>query len=169
MTYDKSKPLKTVHITIFFFLSEVILRLFRIWKNYFSLNKLLGTIYECHFSGKSLIISLQVIEHVYEKVMNGGSEGGSGAGTPTGSGKHKRTNYPCIQFSFSGDRGHGERTGAEAESGSLAEERVELLCNDTMLDPNMDLRYVVLISHYPNFPETFTTFLFSEDGGCSLF
>ena len=27
---------------------------------------------------------LQVIEHVYEKVMNGGSEGGSGAGTPTG-------------------------------------------------------------------------------------
>ena len=30
------------------------------------------------------------------------------------------------------------------------EERVELLCNDTMLDPNMDLRYVVLISHYPS-------------------
>ena len=26
----------------------------------------------------------KVIEHVYEKVMNGGSEGGSGAGTPTG-------------------------------------------------------------------------------------
>ena len=25
-----------------------------------------------------------MIEHVYEKVMNGGSEGGSGAGTPTG-------------------------------------------------------------------------------------
>ena len=28
--------------------------------------------------------TVQVIEHVYEKVMNGGSEGGSGAGTPTG-------------------------------------------------------------------------------------
>ena len=27
------------------------------------------------------------------------------------------------------------------ESGSVAEDRVELLCNDTMLDPNMDLRY----------------------------
>merc|ERR1712020_207495 len=26
----------------------------------------------------------KVIEHVYEKVMNGGSEAGSGAGTPTG-------------------------------------------------------------------------------------
>ena len=25
-----------------------------------------------------------MIEHVYEKVMNGGSEAGSGAGTPTG-------------------------------------------------------------------------------------
>ena len=27
---------------------------------------------------------LKVIEHVYEKVMNGGSESGSGGGTPTG-------------------------------------------------------------------------------------
>ena len=42
---------------------------------------------------------------------------------------------------ISGERGHGERSGAEGESGSIAEERVELLCNDTMLDPNMDLRY----------------------------
>ena len=40
---------------------------------------------------------------------------------------------------FPGERSHGERAG-EGESGSVAEERVELLCNDTMLDPNMDLR-----------------------------
>ncbi len=29
-------------------------------------------------------VMCQVIEHVYEKVMNGGSESGSGGGTPTG-------------------------------------------------------------------------------------
>ena len=63
-----------------------------------------------------------MIEHVYEKVMNGGSEGGSGAGTPTG------------------DRNQSDRE--TAESNSMAEDRVELLCNDTILDPNMDLRYL---------------------------
>jgi len=67
----------------------------------------------------------KVIEHVYEKVMNGGSEGGSGAGTPTSDKNHT-------------DNGRHERE----ESGSVAEDRVELLCNDTMLDPNMDLRTV---------------------------
>ena len=64
---------------------------------------------------------VKVIEHVYEKVMNGGSEGGSGAGTPTG------------------DRNQSDREAGE--SSSMAEDRVELLCNDTILDPNMDLRY----------------------------
>ena len=44
-----------------------------------------------------------MIEHVYEKVMNGGSEAGSGAGTPTG------------------ERGHG----ADGEEGtSMAEAQV---------------------------------------------
>jgi len=63
----------------------------------------------------------KVIEHVYEKVMNGGSEAGSGAGTPTG------------------ERGHG----ADGEEGSsMAEAQVELLCNDSVLDPNSDLRTV---------------------------
>ena len=66
---------------------------------------------------------VKVIEHVYEKVMNGGSEGGSGAGTPTG------------------DRNQSDRE--TAESNSMAEDRVELLCNDTILDPNMDLRYLI--------------------------
>ena len=37
-----------------------------------------------------------------------------------------------------GDTGRQERE----ESSSMAEERVELLCNDTTLDPNMDLRTV---------------------------
>merc|ERR1712016_288888 len=42
-----------------------------------------------------VIVSMQVIEHVYEKVMYGGSEGGSGAGTPTS------------------DRNHSEREAAD--------------------------------------------------------
>ena len=70
---------------------------------------------------RDLMMIMKVIEHVYEKVMNGGSEGGSGAGTPTG------------------DRNQSDRE--TAESASMAEDRVELLCNDTILDPNMDLRY----------------------------
>ena len=70
------------------------------------------------------MIIVKVIEHVYEKVMNGGSEGGSGAGTPTG------------------DRNQSDRE--TAESASMAEDRVELLCNDTILDPNMDLRYLYM-------------------------
>jgi len=59
----------------------------------------------------------KVIEHVYEKVMNGGSEAGSGTGTPTG------------------DRGESSQHQSEVTE-------VELLCNDTVLDPNMDLRTV---------------------------
>ena len=55
--------------------------------------------------------------------MNGGSEAGSGAGTPTG------------------DRDTVTRHERE-DSNSVAEDRVELLCNDTILDPNMDLRQV---------------------------
>ena len=66
----------------------------------------------------------KVIEHVYEKVMCGGSDAGSNAGSPTG-------------------EGHGGRGGQTTEdSASVAEERVELLCNDQILDPNMDLRTV---------------------------
>ena len=40
---------------------------------------------------------------------------------------------------------------------------MELLCNDTMLDPNMDLRHVVLICHHLYLPETFNTLLISVD------
>ena len=66
----------------------------------------------------------KVIEHVYEKVMmcGGGSESGSNAGSPTGGG------------------GGGE--AREAETASIAEDKVELLCNDQVLDANLDLRTV---------------------------
>ena len=67
----------------------------------------------------------KVIEHVYEKVICGGSDAGSppNAGSPTG------------------DKESSSKSGAE-ESTSVAEDRVELLCNDKVLDPNMDLRTV---------------------------
>ena len=65
----------------------------------------------------------KVIEHVYEKVMCGGSDAGSNAGSPTG------------------NEGHGRGQNTD-DSASVAEERVELLCNDQILDPNMDLRTV---------------------------
>eukprot|EP00095_Tigriopus_kingsejongensis_P000390 maker-scaffold19_size710362-snap-gene-0.20 protein:Tk00390 transcript:maker-scaffold19_size710362-snap-gene-0.20-mRNA-1 annotation:"wd repeat-containing protein 48" len=63
----------------------------------------------------------KVIEHVYEKVICGSSEAGSSAGSPTGDREQQRS---------------GE------DSSSIAEERVELLCNDEVLDPNLDLRTV---------------------------
>jgi len=62
----------------------------------------------------------KVIEHVYEKVMCGGSDAGSNAGSPTGD-----------------QRGQGGE-----DSASIAEDRVELLCNDQVLDANLDLRTV---------------------------
>ena len=73
----------------------------------------------------------KVIEHVYEKVICNGSEAGSSAaGSPTGGGSG----------GGGGDREHHQQAGED--SGSLAEERVELLCNDQVLDPNLDLRTV---------------------------
>ena len=70
----------------------------------------------------------KVIEHVYEKVMCGGSDTGSNAGSPTGE----------------NGGGHGNRnnTANSEDSASVAEEKVELLCNDQVLDPNLDLRTV---------------------------
>ena len=81
-----------------------------------------------------------MIEHVYEKVMNGGSEAGSGAGTPTGD-------------SRGGHGPEGEEGSSMAEGqvdnlfvpwNSLCHLQVELLCNDSVLDPNSGLRTVLL-------------------------
>ena len=73
----------------------------------------------------------KVIEHVHEKVICNGSEAGSSAaGSPTGGGG-----------GGNGDRDQQQQQAGD-DSGSLAEERVELLCNDQVLDPNLDLRTV---------------------------
>ncbi|KAK2176594.1 hypothetical protein NP493_653g01034 [Ridgeia piscesae] len=76
-------------------------------------------------SASDMLQVRKVIEHVYEKVMGQGSDAGSQAATSS------TTNGQ-------------ERSEAEKEEDlpSIAEEKVELLCNDQVLDPNMDLRTV---------------------------
>ncbi|XP_043462257.1 WD repeat-containing protein 48 [Leptopilina heterotoma] len=71
----------------------------------------------------------KVAEHVYDKVLGAGSDSGSvaGGGNTVSSG------------SPAGDRAN---TDSNADNSSLAEEKVELLCNDQLLDPSMDLRTV---------------------------
>ncbi|ROT82680.1 WD repeat-containing protein 48 [Penaeus vannamei] len=69
-------------------------------------------------SANDFIQIRKVQEHVYEKVLGGGSDAGS------------TTN--------NNDRSSDDK----AETASIAEDRVQLLCNDKVLDPNMDLRTV---------------------------
>lgn len=80
----------------------------------------------------------KVAEHVYEKVLGAGSDSGSVAG---GGGNTVSGGSPA------GDR---TNTDSNADNSSLAEEKVELLCNDQLLDPSMDLRtasaYIVIQS-----------------------
>jgi WD repeat-containing protein 48 len=64
----------------------------------------------------------KVAEHVYEKVLGAGSESGSVAG-PSSPGT--------------------ERTDPERqETGSIAEDRVELLCNDQVFFSSSELAYL---------------------------
>uniref|UniRef100_T1JLA6 WD repeat-containing protein 48 homolog n=1 Tax=Strigamia maritima TaxID=126957 RepID=T1JLA6_STRMM len=66
-------------------------------------------------SASDMLQVRKVIEHVYEKIMGAGSETGSQ------------------------EKGEGDKEEAET---SIAEEKVELLCMDQILDPNVDLRTV---------------------------
>jgi len=72
----------------------------------------------------------KVIEHVYEKVMGQGSDAGSQAATSS------TTNGQ-------------ERSEAEKEEDlpSIAEEKVELLCNDQVCCIYIDIKTYVLVSH----------------------
>lgn len=72
----------------------------------------------------------KVAEHVYDKVLGAGSDSGSVTGGNTVS-----------SGSPAGDR---TNTDSNADNSSLAEEKVELLCNDQVLDPSMDLRTVCI-------------------------
>ncbi|CAB0033638.1 unnamed protein product [Trichogramma brassicae] len=70
----------------------------------------------------------KVAEHVFDKVLGGGSDSGSVAGGNAVSGG-----------SPAGDR---NRTNSNMDISSQAEDKIELLCNDQILDPSMDLRTV---------------------------
>ncbi|XP_045181186.2 WD repeat-containing protein 48-like [Mercenaria mercenaria] len=71
-------------------------------------------------SASDMIQVRKVVEHVYEKVLGQGSDAGS-------------------QAANSGNQEKGEDL---EDSSAVAEEKVELLCNDQVLNPNMDLRTV---------------------------
>uniref|UniRef100_A0A0L8G0N1 Uncharacterized protein n=1 Tax=Octopus bimaculoides TaxID=37653 RepID=A0A0L8G0N1_OCTBM len=67
-------------------------------------------------SASDVIQVRKVIEHVYEKVL----------GSQTANSNHEKSD--------------GEKDSEDVTS--IAEEKVEILCNDQILDPNMDLRTV---------------------------
>ncbi|CAH1799827.1 unnamed protein product [Owenia fusiformis] len=75
-------------------------------------------------SASDMLQVRKVIEHVYEKVIGQGSETGSQTATGNSTATEK------------------SETDKDDDQHSIAEEKVELLCNDQVLDPNMDLRTV---------------------------
>ena len=88
----------------------------------------------------------KVIEHVYEKVISGnvagGSEGGSSAGSPTGDHHQQAGGGAGAGAAGGASGGQPGQGGQQRSTEEIAEERVELYCNDKLLDPNMDLRTV---------------------------
>ncbi|XP_015922477.1 WD repeat-containing protein 48 isoform X2 [Parasteatoda tepidariorum] len=77
-------------------------------------------------SASDMLQVRKVVEHVYEKVMGAGSDAGSQTASQSGG-------------SGGQDKCESEK---DDERTSIAEEKVELLCQDQVLDPNMDLRTV---------------------------
>lgn len=88
-------------------------------------------------SASDMLQVRKVIEHVYEKVMGNGSDKGSETGGASGNG-HVTTTASTADAGANG----GANGGGDDDLASIAEERVELLCQDQILDPNMDLRTV---------------------------
>lgn len=82
-------------------------------------------------SASDMLQIRKVIEHVYEKMMSPSETGSQNATSG-----HER--------SSSDERNNSRNTGSDKddEKESLAEEKVELLCQDQLLDSNMDLRTV---------------------------
>lgn len=84
-------------------------------------------------SASDMLQVKKVIEHVYEKMMGSPSETGS---QTAASSAHER--------SSSDERNNSRNTGSDKddEKESLAEDKVELLCQEQLLESNMDLRTV---------------------------
>ncbi|XP_016092358.1 WD repeat-containing protein 48-like [Sinocyclocheilus grahami] len=71
-------------------------------------------------SASDMLQVRKVMEHVYEKIINLDSESQTGASAAEKPSEQKE----------------------EEDMAVLAEEKIELLCQDQVLDPNMDLRTV---------------------------
>ncbi|KAF7991219.1 hypothetical protein HCN44_002781 [Aphidius gifuensis] len=84
----------------------------------------------------------KVVEHVYDKVLGAGSDSGSVAGGAGGGGSSSGGGGGGNTVSGGSPAGDRANTDSNADNASLAEEKVELLCNDQVLDPSMDLRTV---------------------------
>lgn len=83
-------------------------------------------------SASDMLQVRKVIEHVYEKIIGAGSEAGSQTACST-------------YYNAGGNTPQEQKSESEKEPEDLsaaAVEKVELLCQDQVLDPNMDLRTV---------------------------
>ncbi|XP_077560332.1 WD repeat-containing protein 48 isoform X2 [Haemaphysalis longicornis] len=78
-------------------------------------------------SASDMLQVRKVIEHVYEKIMGAGSEAGSQTA------QQDKGDCPAAATAAMAN---------EDERASIAEEKVELLCQDQVLEPTMDLRTV---------------------------
>lgn len=89
-------------------------------------------------SASDMLQVRKVIEHVYEKILGTNSETGSATGQSGGAqtcnGHNPVGGKPNESYSCANDR--------DEERLSIAEEKVELSCQDQVLEPNMDLRTV---------------------------
>ncbi|XP_046396386.1 WD repeat-containing protein 48 [Ischnura elegans] len=83
----------------------------------------------------------KVAEHVYEKVLGAGGNS-SGTGAAAGADAMGTGSPGAERPAGSTQNGNNPSEGEGPETASLAEEKVELLCNDQVLDPSMDLRTV---------------------------
>lgn len=93
-------------------------------------------------SASDMLQVRKVIEHVYEKMM--GSETGSTAAAASAASSHSDQHASHNSAPSAAGNTNSTRNGdRDSEGGSsIAEEKVELLCQDQVLDLNMDLRTV---------------------------
>ena len=87
-------------------------------------------------SASDMLQVRKVIEHVYEKMMIGSAV--SEAGSTTG--QDNSNSHADHRSKSSGPTSPASMS--DGDDRASAEERVELLCQDQVLDPNMDLRTV---------------------------
>lgn len=81
--------------------------------------------YRDRLSASDMLQVRKVIEHIYDKVLGQGSEAGSQAGGATNNG------YANNNSAANSSSGTHDKSDVDMEDmSSVAEEKVELLCND---------------------------------------